>query len=99
MDNGNLVKLTLNLTLANKLRNNPIQSPIYSSYVTLKVWRPLKKVHYDSPGFNLSNITSYDFNLHPDLLSSSNLSHNFVQDRGNISGSIHRIVVTMDFLN
>ena len=64
MNNSNLTKFTLNLTLANELRDSPIQSLIYSSYIVIKAFHPLKKVHYDSASFNLSNITNYCSDLH-----------------------------------
>ena len=69
MNNSNLVKFTLNLTLTNKLRNSPTQSLVYSGYIALWVFHPLKEVHYNGASFNPGNITGGDLNLHLSLLS------------------------------
>ncbi|GAI90445.1 unnamed protein product [marine sediment metagenome] len=62
--NGSDMLIIYSLALANKLRDSPIQSLVYSSYVAIKAFHSLKKAYYNSSSFSFINITSYDLNLH-----------------------------------
>ena len=64
MDNGNLVKPALNLTLSDKLRDSSGQSLIQASRIAFRAFHSLKMVDYDSAGFDFSNTASYNLNLH-----------------------------------